>query len=49
MLQSCNLCPGSTSQARIITYARRCGKETGSGWPRDTRQSPLLNGDKWGS
>ena len=28
-------------------YARRCGKDPGSGWSRDTRQNPLLSGDGW--
>ena len=31
-----------TSQARVFTYARRCDKDPGSGWSRDTPKSGIL-------
>ena len=32
----------TTSQARVFTYARRCDKDPGSGWSRDTPKSGIL-------
>ena len=31
-----------TSQARVFTYARRCDKDPGSGWSRDTPKSGVF-------
>ena len=33
-----------TSQARVFTYARRCDKDPGSGWSRDSFKNLLLGG-----
>ena len=32
----------STSQARVFTYARRCDKDPGSGWSRESFKNLLL-------
>ena len=32
----------ATSQARVFTYARRCDKDHGSGWLRDSFKNLLL-------
>ena len=34
----------ATSQARVFTYARRCDKDPGSGWSRDSFKNLLLGG-----
>ena len=31
-----------TSQAKVFTYARRCGKDPGWSWSRDSFKNPLL-------
>ena len=36
-----NFC--TTSQARVFTYARRCDKDPGSGWSRDSFKNLLLS------